>query len=97
VLLLDPMLATGGSAIMAIKVLKEAGVQEKNITFVNLVACPAGVENLFAEYPNIRMVTSFIDPVLNEQSYILPGLGDFGDRFFGTEDDQHGSKNRVYE
>jgi uracil phosphoribosyltransferase len=43
------------------------------------------------------MVTSFIDPILNEQSYIVPGLGDFGDRYFGTEDDQHGNKTRTFE
>ena len=97
VLLLDPMLATGGSAMMAIKVLKDAGVREENIIFVNLVACPEGVDNLFRQYPNIKMVTSFVDPVLNEASYIVPGLGDFGDRFFGTEDDQHGDKRRNFD
>ena len=97
VLLLDPMLATGGSAMMAIKVLKDAGVREENIIFVNLVACPEGVDNLFQKYPKIKMVTSFVDPVLNEMSYIVPGLGDFGDRFFGTEDDQHGDKRRNFD
>jgi len=84
VLLLDPMLATGGSAISAITVLVERGVPVENIIFVNLVSCPEGIDKLFAKYPTVTLVTSMIDEGLNEHKYILPGLGDFGDRFYGT-------------
>lgn len=97
VLLLDPMLATGGSAMMAIQVLLDQGVLEENITFVNLVSCPEGVANLFKKYPHIRMITSFVDPTLDENWYIVPGCGDFGDRYFGTEDDQHGERVRIFD
>jgi len=92
VMLLDPMLASGGSAICAVKVLIEAGVTEEQITFVNLVACPEGLANLSKAYPGIKIVTSFVDPVLNSNKWIIPGLGDFGDRFYGTEEDQHGPR-----
>merc|ERR1712166_247141 len=92
VLLLDPMLASGGSAICAVKVLLEAGVPEEKITFVNLVACPEGLANLVRAHPKMTIVTSFVDPVLNSNKWIIPGLGDFGDRFYGTEEDQHGRR-----
>lgn len=92
VLLLDPMLASGGSAICAIKVLIDAGVSEEQIIFVNLVSCPEGLANLSKAYPGVQIVTSFVDPVLNPNKWIIPGLGDFGDRFYGTEEDQHGKR-----
>eukprot|EP00656_Telonema_subtile_P014256 TRINITY_DN17278_c0_g1_i1.p1 TRINITY_DN17278_c0_g1~~TRINITY_DN17278_c0_g1_i1.p1 ORF type:complete len:298 (+),score=79.59 TRINITY_DN17278_c0_g1_i1:122-1015(+) len=92
VMLLDPMLASGGSAICAVEVLLEAGVPEEQITFVNLVACPEGLSHLTEAYPKIKVVTSFVDPVLNQNKWIIPGLGDFGDRFYGTEEDQHGPR-----
>lgn len=85
VLLLDPMLATGGSAITAIKVLKDRGVSESKIIFVNLISCPEGLEALTQTYPEVEIVTGFVDEKLNDKAYILPGLGDFGDRYFGTE------------
>ncbi len=85
ILLLDPMLATGGSAIKAVEELVKVGVQEQDITFVNLIACEKGIQNLFKAFPNIRILTGAIDPVLvNDSKYIAPGLGDFGDRYFGT-------------
>ncbi|KXS17370.1 PRTase-like protein [Gonapodya prolifera JEL478] len=84
VLLLDPMLATGGSAHKAIEVLIERGVPEDHIVFVNLVACPEGIKYLLDGYPKLRIVTACVDTCLNEKKYILPGLGDFGDRYFGT-------------
>jgi uracil phosphoribosyltransferase len=84
VLLLDPMLATGGSIIKAIEVLKERGVAEDRIIFVNLVSALYGLERLFSTYPGVRVVTAEVDPDLNSRSYIVPGLGDFGDRYFGT-------------
>ena len=84
ILLLDPMLATGGSAVKAIDVLREHGVAENKIIFVNLVAVNEGIAFLHSKYPTVKIVTSEIDAILNEKKYIVPGLGDFGDRYFGT-------------
>lgn len=80
VLLLDPMLATGGSAAKAIEVLKARGVKEEKIIFVNLVAAPEGVASIFDKFPNLKIVSAAIDNGLNSQFYIVPGMGDFGDR-----------------
>ncbi|KAB5594632.1 Uracil phosphoribosyltransferase [Ceratobasidium theobromae] len=80
VLLLDPMLATGGSAIKAVEVLKEAGVPEERIMFLNLIAAPEGIRAFCGKYPALRMITGWIDKGLNEKAYIIPGLGDFGER-----------------
>ncbi|KAF4652830.1 hypothetical protein FOL46_009484 [Perkinsus olseni] len=88
VLLLDPMLATGGSCMMAIKSLLDStdcDINEEDIIFLNLISCPEGIENLTAAYPKVRIVSGCLDRCLNERSYILPGLGDFGDRYFGTQ------------
>lgn len=85
VFLMDPMLATGGSAIRACQTLIEQyGVAEERIIFLNVVSCPEGIAAFTQAYPKIRIVTSAIDERLNEHKYILPGLGDFGDRYFGT-------------
>ena len=84
-LLLDPMLATGGSAVAAVEVLVKAGVPPANILFVNIVCVKEGVEKLGAAYPEVKVVTGALDPILNEKKYIVPGLGDFGDRYFGTD------------
>ncbi|KAL2393325.1 Uracil phosphoribosyltransferase [Exophiala dermatitidis] len=82
VLLLDPMLATGGSAIMAVEVLKNHGVPEDRILFLNLIASPEGIRNFAEKVPKVRVITAFIDQGLNDQNYIVPGLGDFGDRYY---------------
>merc|ERR1719382_434418 len=84
VILCDPMLATGGSALMAIDVLKEAGVKEEQILFLNVVSCPEGLKALAAKAPGVRILTSALDASLNEMKFIVPGLGDFGDRYYGT-------------
>jgi uracil phosphoribosyltransferase len=84
VFLLDPMLATGGSAREAIRILLDAGVREDHIIFINLLACPQGLDTIFTAFPSVRIVTGEVDGGLNERSYIEPGLGDFGDRYFGT-------------
>ncbi|GAA5953382.1 hypothetical protein JCM5350_003619 [Sporobolomyces pararoseus] len=81
-LLLDPMLATGGSAIKAVEVLIDHGVPQERIIFLNLVSCPEGLRAMHAAYPKIKVVTAWVDEKLNEQKYIVPGLGDFGDRYF---------------
>ncbi|KAI9158821.1 Uracil phosphoribosyltransferase [Paramyrothecium foliicola] len=82
VLLLDPMFATGGSATMAVEVLKSRGVPEDHILFLNLIASPEGVSKFAVKFPRLTVVTAFIDEGLDEKNYIVPGLGDFGDRFY---------------
>jgi uracil phosphoribosyltransferase len=82
VLLLDPMLATGGSATESIRILKTDGARE--ITLVCLVAAREGVARVQREYPDVRIVTAAVDPVLNRHGYIVPGLGDAGDRLYWT-------------
>ncbi len=84
VLLLDPMLATGGSVCKAIEVLKDHGVPEEKIIFVNLISTPKGIELFHTCAPRSVIITGFIDPELNSKAYIIPGLGDFGDLYFGT-------------
>lgn len=85
VLLMDPMLATGGSALAAIQVLLDKGVPEENIIFINLLTVPEGITAVCQRHPKLRLVTSSIEERLNENAYMLPGIGDFGDRFFGTD------------
>lgn len=82
VLVLDPMLATGGSAIAAINFIKQRGA--KNIKFVCIIAVPEGVEALRAAHPDVEIFCGALDEKLNDVGYILPGLGDAGDRLFGT-------------
>lgn len=81
-LVLDPMLATGGSATAAVQVLKEWGVSR--IKFVGLIAAPEGIETLCSAHPDLPIHLAAIDDHLNERGFIMPGLGDAGDRQFGT-------------
>lgn len=81
-LVLDPMLATGGSAASAVSSLKRAGASR--IRYLCLVAAPEGVQRLLDEHPDVGIITAALDRELNAQGYILPGLGDAGDRLFGT-------------
>ena len=82
-ILIDPMLATGGSAVAAIDMMKAKGV--KNIKFMCLVAAPEGVQLVNDAHPDVPIYTAALDRRLNEKKYILPGLGDAGDRIFGTK------------
>ncbi|RLQ93511.1 uracil phosphoribosyltransferase [Falsibacillus albus] len=82
-ILVDPMLATGGSAVEAINSLKKRGA--KNIKFMCLVACPEGVDAIKEAHPDIDIFIAALDEKLNEKGYIVPGLGDAGDRLFGTK------------
>ena len=82
VVLLDPMLATGGSAIAALHLLAARGAER--IRLVNLVAAPEGIRNVRKHFPNLPIFTAAIDSHLNSKAYIVPGLGDAGDRLFGT-------------
>jgi uracil phosphoribosyltransferase len=81
-LVLDPMLATGGSAVAAVGALKKAGAQR--VRFICLVAAPEGVRAMLAHHPDVPVFAAALDRQLNDKGYILPGLGDAGDRLFGT-------------
>ncbi len=83
VFVVDPMLATGGSSSAAIQLLKEKGVQ--NIHFMCIIAAPEGVERMKADHPEVDIYVGALDKHLNEHGYIVPGLGDAGDRIFGTK------------
>ena len=82
-IVVDPMLATGGSAVAAIDALKKRGA--KHITFMCLIAAPEGLEVLQKAHPDVNIYIAALDEKLNEQAYIVPGLGDAGDRLFGTK------------
>jgi len=81
-IIVDPMIATGGSTVAAIDVLKEQGA--KHIVVVCIVTCPEGIERVEAAHPDVNIYAASIDDGLNEKKYIVPGLGDAGDRLFGT-------------
>ena len=81
-LVVDPMLATGGSGTAAVRYVKEAGADD--IVFVCVVAAPEGLARLQADHPDVPVVAAALDRQLNDHAYILPGLGDFGDRLYGT-------------
>lgn len=83
VMVVDPMLATGGSACDAIKLLRKRGCQK--IKLMSIIAAPEGVEKVAEAYPDVEIFVSTLDRCLNENKYILPGLGDAGDRIFGTK------------
>ena len=82
VFILDPMLATGNSGAAALALLESRGAA--SITFVCLIAAPEGIEAILASHPDVRIVTASIDDHLNDHGYIVPGLGDAGDRMFGS-------------
>lgn len=82
VLILDPMLATGGSLDEAINIIKKAGA--KRIKAVTVLCAPEGIQRVTSSHPDIEIITAVIDEKLNDKAYIVPGLGDFGDRYFGT-------------
>ena len=82
-IIVDPMLATGGSSVAAIQMLKDRGV--KDIRLMCLVAAPEGVDTVNKAHPDVKIYTAAVDECLNEHGYIVPGLGDAGDRIFGTK------------
>src|SRR5690554_3875422 len=83
VLVVDPMLATGGSVSHTVKLIKETGA--KSISFVGLVAAPEGVKRLQADHPDVNIFLASLDEKLNKEGFIVPGLGDCGDRLYGTK------------
>lgn len=84
IILVDPMLATGGSAAAAIRFIKERGAKGENIKAMHLIAAPEGISRLQREHPEVPLFVAAVDERLNEHGYIIPGLGDAGDRLFGT-------------
>lgn len=83
VLVTDPMLATGGSACDVLRLVKAEGPSQ--VSLLTIVSCPEGIARVRAEHPDVRVFTTAVDRELNSKKYILPGLGDFGDRLYGTE------------
>ena len=81
-IIIDPMFATGGTAIDAVKFLRDKGVKE--IKFISIIAAPEGLKRFSEIYPDVEVYTASIDEKLNEKNYIVPGLGDAGDRVFNT-------------
>jgi uracil phosphoribosyltransferase len=83
VILLDPMLATGNSTAHAVKLVKDAGAT--SVRLVSIIAAPEGIDRVLGEYPDVQIVVASVDRGLNEKGYIVPGLGDAGDRLYGTK------------
>ena len=83
IIIVDPMLATGGSAVAAIDIIKKAGC--KNVKLVNIIAAPEGIKTVQQAHPDVNMFVAAVDSHLNSHGYIVPGLGDAGDRLFGTK------------
>ncbi|EJK45890.1 hypothetical protein THAOC_35475 [Thalassiosira oceanica] len=85
IVLCDPMLASGGSSCSALDCLINTyGVDPRRVVFANVISCPEGLNRLAHEYPDVRIVTCWVDEKLNDSKFILPGLGDYGDRYFNT-------------
>ncbi|KAG0446898.1 hypothetical protein HPP92_028604 [Vanilla planifolia] len=85
--LLKTSVLTGNSAVQAISLLLEKGVDEANIIFLNLISAPQGVHVVCRRFPRIKIVTSEIEQGLNEDFRVIPGMGEFGDRYFGTDEE----------
>uniref|UniRef100_A0A2P2JU79 uracil phosphoribosyltransferase n=1 Tax=Rhizophora mucronata TaxID=61149 RepID=A0A2P2JU79_RHIMU len=84
VLVMDPMLATGGTIVAAIDLIRDHGVESKQIKVISAVAAPPALQKLSEKFPGLHVYTGIIDPIINDKGYIIPGLGDAGDRSFGT-------------
>jgi len=84
-IMLDPMIATGGSAIATLNIVSNLGIKQEQIIFVAMIASQDGIDAVKNVYPKIRLLVAAIDKNLNKDKFIVPGLGDFGDRYFGTE------------
>ena len=88
IIVLDPMIATGGSACAALKILKDMGLREEKMIFVAVIGTNEGIAKIQREFPKIKILCFQEDQKLNDKKYIVPGLGDFGDRYFGTVPEQ---------
>jgi uridine kinase len=85
VMVMDPIIATGAAAIMAIRILLDHDVKEENITLLSLMMAETGVHSIAYAFPKVRLLTTAVDKEINEFGQIIPGLGNFGDRYYGTE------------
>ncbi len=85
VILIDPMIATGGSGAYALEKLIEKGIPEEKIVYVGIIAAPEGIKRIEKDFPKVKIVVAKVDDHLNEKAFIVPGIGDFGDRYFGTD------------
>jgi uracil phosphoribosyltransferase len=85
VMLLDPLIGSGRTVSMAIRLLLDHGMKEDNIKFITLIANPVGLNRIFKLYPKVTVVCSMVDQELNDKGWIIPGIGNFGDRYYGTE------------
>ena len=85
VIVIDPMIATGGSGILALEKIIEKKIPEEKIIYVGILAAPEGIENVKNHFPAINLIVGHIDDHLNQDAFIVPGIGDFGDRYFGTD------------
>lgn len=85
IVILDPMIATGGTGIETLTFLAKKGAQQKNIIYASIVSAPEGLDLIKQEFPDIDIICAAHDKGLTKEKFIIPGLGDFGDRFFGTE------------
>jgi uridine kinase len=85
VLLMDPTIGTGATAMMAVRILLDHDVPEDHILFLTLIAAPQGLHTLAYAFPQVRIVTTSVDKKVNSNFFVLPGVGNFGDRYFGTE------------
>ncbi len=83
VIVLDPMIATGGTASAVLEILEKMGIKQTKITFVAVIAAPEGIASFKSRFPKVRIHLVALDEKLNDQKFIVPGLGDFGDRYFG--------------
>lgn len=88
VIVIDPMIATGGSGAVALEKVMQCKVPPANIIYVGIIAAPEGVAKLKLKAPNLRIVVAAVDEKLNRDAFIVPGIGDFGDRYFGTDGQQ---------
>lgn len=84
IIILDPMIATGGSALSALEILTKDGIKEENMIFACIICSKEGIENIKNKYPKLKIINIAQDKELNQKKFIIPGLGDFGDRYFGT-------------
>lgn len=96
VMLLDPILASGNSAVRAVDTLINKGVPEQNIIFLNLISAPEGIHAVCKRFPHLKIVTSEIDLGINDNYRVIPGMGEFGDRYFGTDDDDDGNGDDAF-
>ena len=85
VIIIDPMIATGGSGALALEKVLSKNVPDSNIVYVAIIGAPEGIEKIKQTAPNINLVVAQVDERLNQDAFIIPGIGDFGDRYFGTE------------